>query len=96
MSIFSKIGAFFGRFGVILSTFLSAGAAAIVKGGGKVLIEAARDAVRAAEVAGGTGSEKRAAAIAVVVSTLTSKGLPVLYNAVFLAIEAAVAEMNKA
>jgi len=66
----------------------------IAENGGAVLVQAATDAVAAAEAKGGTGAEKLAAAQAAVVADLTSKGIPVVLNAINGAIEAAVAKLR--
>lgn len=80
--------------GKIALSFLSAAAKSIAASGGALLVEAARNAVVAAEKQGGTGSEKREAAINAVTSTLENAGISVIATAVNTAIEAAVAEMN--
>ncbi len=74
--------------------FISSLAATIIKGGGSVLIDAARDAVKQAQETGGSPSEKLEAAKASVISTLEAKGIPVIMNAVNGAIEAAVAQLK--
>lgn len=61
--------------------------------GGPVLVNAATNAVEAAEKQGGSGSAKLAAATAAVVATLTTQGIPVVVSAVNSAIEAAVARL---
>jgi hypothetical protein len=98
MSFFSTIGqrlaALFMGIGSDVLAAVEAFANAIVAGGGSVLIQAAADAVATAETTGGTGSVKLAAAQAAVISDLTSKGIPVVQNAVNAAIEAAVAQMK--
>ena len=74
--------------------FVSALAENIEKNGGKVLRDAALDAVAAAENAGGSGSDKFSAALESVISTLEAQGIPVVLNAVRGAIEAAVAQIK--
>lgn len=72
-----------------------AGIKSVEQNGGKVLTDAAAAAVKAAEANGGTGKEKAFAAAAAVMAVLMAEGIPVLLNAVNIAIEMAVAEMNK-
>src|SRR4051812_46413286 len=62
--------------------------------GGKLLRDAATAAVSAAEVTGGSGQDKFNAALASVVSTLSTAGIPIVKNAVNGAIEAAVANLK--
>lgn len=68
--------------------------AAIVRGGGKVLEDAATAAVRAAEEAGGDGDSKFAAAFKMVCDTLSKEGIPLITVAIEGAIIAAVAALN--
>lgn len=75
-------------------TFLMALEQQIEASGGKVLQDAAANAVAAAEAAGGSGEDKFKAAFEAVVATLTAEGIPVIVNAVKGAIEAAVANMK--
>lgn len=77
----------------IFSAFFQA-AIQSARGLGPVLLESATDAVMAAEQTPGDGKAKFAAAFAMVVKDLESKGVPVVVNAVNLAIEAAVANMK--
>lgn len=85
-----------GTLGHFILDFLMSGAELLAQNGGTFLIESAQDAVAAAENTGGDGAAKRAAAIAAVISDLTSKGVPIVMNAINLAIENAVAKMNAA
>lgn len=80
--------------GKAVLAFIEAAAGSIAANGGQVLIDAATGAVSAAEAAGGTAAQKLAAAQASVVSTLEGQGIPVVQNAVNVAIEAAVASMK--
>lgn len=100
MSFFSKLGgwivAFVSKFGTGILAFVQAGAKSIAENGGDLLVSAARDAVLAAEKAGGNGDDKAVAAEKAVIGALVSKGVPIVLNAVRIAIENAVAEMNKA
>lgn len=93
-----KVGEFFADLfteaGKIALTFLSAAAKSIAMSGGALLVDAARNAVQAAESQGGSGAEKRDAAYNAVVGTLENAGISVVVHAVNTAIEAAVAEMN--
>lgn len=75
--------------------FLLPAARILAKAGGDALIEAAKAAVAAAEAKGGTGEEKFIAAKKAVVKALQKQGLPIVMNAVNLAIEAAVAALAK-
>lgn len=79
----------------IAFAFLLAGAKAIAASGGALLTDAATAAVKAAENAGGSGTEKYEAAFAAVVGTLEDAGQPVVENAVNLAIEAALAKLKE-
>lgn len=69
-------------------------AKAIADNGGAVLIEIAQHAVAAAEATGGNPEQKWQAARAAVAAALQSRGMPVVWNAVNAAIEAAVAMVN--
>jgi hypothetical protein len=62
--------------------------------GGMALVDAARQAVRAAEETGGSGREKFDAAQKAIIVSLEAQGLPIVINAINGAIEAAVAAMN--
>ncbi|MGE3541456.1 MAG: hypothetical protein AB7N91_28990 [Candidatus Tectimicrobiota bacterium] len=88
---FSDLGAMFG--GAFLA-FITAGAQAILSGGRQVLKDAAMAAVRSQEQEGGTGGEKRDRAFDAVKGTLLNAGVPVVVNAIYLAIEAAVANLR--
>jgi hypothetical protein len=67
----------------------------IAAGGGALLVEAARQAVKAAEAEGGSGRDKFNAAQSKVVEVLEKQGINVIINAVNGAIEAAVAGLKK-
>lgn len=77
-----------------IGAFISALAKSIADNGGKVLTDAALNAVKAAEANGGSGKEKFEAAFASVVATLTAEGIPVVTYAIRGAIEAAVAQIR--
>lgn len=77
-----------------IGAFIGALAKSIADNGGKILTNAAINAVRAAEENGGTGKEKMEAAFASVVATLTAEGIPVVTYAIRGAIEAAVAQIR--
>lgn len=98
MSWFSKeiasVEAWFSSEEKVVLDFLEGAAKSIIANGGPVLINTAVAAVAAAETAGGTGSQKLQAATAAVVSTLKSRGLPVVQNAINSAIEGAVANLK--
>lgn len=67
----------------------------IAKNGGKLLIEAAKDAVIAAQASGGSNSEKFKMAQTSIIETMKAKGIDAALNAVNGAIENAVAGMKK-
>lgn len=94
-----EVGNFFENLGALLGgallVFMKAGAEALAVGGGQLLKDAAMAAVRSQEDGGGTGSEKRERAFEAVKGTLVSASIPILVNAVYLAIEHAVAQLNK-
>lgn len=66
----------------------------VADNGGQLLLDAADEAVRAAEAAGGTGFEKYDAAFDAIGAKLASEGVAVVGNAVNGAIEAAVAKLK--
>jgi len=74
--------------------FALAGAKSIAINGGLMLIDAATSAVEAMAATDGSGKDKRDAAINAVVAQLESKGVPVVENAVRLAVETAVANLK--
>ena len=74
-----------------VSALTLAAARALTQGGGDLLAEAAMTAVAAAEAKGGSGSDKFAAAKSSVIATLEAKGVPLVLNAIHLAVESAVA-----
>lgn len=82
--------------GMAVFNLLSAMGKSIAANGGPVLVQAAEDAVLAAETTGGDASAKLAAAQAAVIADLQKNGIPVVMNAVNGAIEAAVAGMKAA
>lgn len=90
----SKIASAFAYLESLVTTFFSAGIKVIAANGGHVLLDAALSAVQAAEATGGSGPAKLAAAQTAVLATLKAEGIPVLQNAVNLAIEGAVAQLN--
>lgn len=63
----------------------------IAANGGALLLEAAHQAVLAAEASGGSGRDKFDAAQKSVIAALEAKSLPIVLNAINGAIEAAVA-----
>ena len=75
--------------------FVESLAGAIAANGGQILIDAAVSGVAAAETAGGTASEKLAAATAAVESSLATQGVSAAKSAINGAIEAAVASLPK-
>lgn len=75
--------------------YLLPAARLLAQAGGDALIDAAKSAVAAAEAKGGTGEEKFIAAKKAVVKSLQKQGIPLVYNAINLAIEAAVAALAK-
>lgn len=72
-----------------------AGIQSVVENGGELLIDAARDAVRAAEESSATGFDKFDVAFDHASARLKSEGLAVVKNAVSIAIENAVAELKQ-
>lgn len=89
--LLGKIGDFFGS---VWEGFLEPLAKVIAKNGGPVLLEIVQSAVLAAEHAGGSGSDKLGIAKDIIEKELKSKGLPIVWNAINGAIEAAVASMK--
>lgn len=67
----------------------------IAKNGGALLLNAAFEAVRAAEAQGGSGSDKFNAAKSTVIAKLEDEGIDVVINAVHGAIESAVARLKE-
>lgn len=86
--------AFLSGIGHVIFAFMMAGAQSIASNGGPVLVQAAEDGVAAAEAAGGDGATKRAAALAAVIADLQKNGIPVVINAVNVAIETSVANLR--
>lgn len=74
--------------------FLSPLAAQIARNGGKLLLEAATQAVIAAEASGGSGEDKFKLAKKIVITRLEANGIPIVLNAVHGALEGAVARMG--
>jgi hypothetical protein len=74
--------------------YLLPAAKLLARSGGQALIAAAQEAVLAAEKTNGSGEDKLNAARKAVVKSLQRQGLPVITNAINLAIETAVASMN--
>jgi hypothetical protein len=79
----------------VLSAFSSALLKSMEQSGGQFLEDTAKDAVMAAEAAGGTGQAKFDAAVASVIKDLTAKGIPFVLNAVQGAIIMAVAQLHE-
>ena len=94
MSVWTDFTHWLSNVGHAILGFMGDLMTSIAENGGAVLIQAATDAVAAAETKGGTGAEKLAAAQAAVIADLTNKGIPVVLNAVNGAIEAAVARLK--
>lgn len=76
------------------SAFFGAAVHAVEAGGGELLVTLATSAVAAAEATPGGGSAKFDAAKASVLAGLSSAGVPILKNAVHIAIETAVANLR--
>ncbi|HNB00967.1 MAG TPA: phage holin, LLH family [Nitrosomonas sp.] len=95
MSIFSRvwhvIESFFEGVEREVVIFLDALAHNIARNGGSLLIQAAQQAVEAAEKTGGTGKEKFEAAQKEVKEVLEASGVNSVLSAINAAIEAAVA-----
>lgn len=84
---------FQGFLGKVLD-FLNPLAETIVKNGGPVLLAIVQEAVFAAESTGGSGKDKLKAAQDKIESELKAKAMPVVWNAINGAIEAAVAKLK--
>ena len=91
----NRIGNFLHETELSIIHALSPLARQIVAGGGVILINAAMDAVLAAEQTSGNGAAKFAAAKASVEGTLKAQGIPLIENAVNGAIESAVAALRE-
>lgn len=78
----------------ITSSF-SAAIKSVAENGGELLVNAANEAVRAAEQPGVTGLDKYEHAFEAVVKTLTDNGIQVVENAVNIAIENGVATLKE-
>lgn len=66
----------------------------IEQNGGPILVDAAMRAVIQAEAAGGSSEDKFLVAVRSVENALVTKGLPVVQNAIRLAVETAVANLQ--
>lgn len=96
MSKFTDIrDAFIDFLNDIFHDFFDALTQSIRQGGGKVLIDAAMKAVKAAEETGGSGADKFNAARGAVIAELKEKGVPLVENAIQGAILAAVANIKQ-
>ncbi|QDV34887.1 phage holin, LLH family [Tautonia plasticadhaerens] len=74
--------------------YLLPAAKLLARAGGEVLISAAKEAVLAAERQGGSGKDKYNAARKALVINLQAQSIPLIDNAINLAIESAVAALN--
>lgn len=104
--IFSEVGAFFTNLWdnvlkpdvkeaeEVAIAFFSAAATAVATQLGTLGLKIVTDAVSAAQTAGGTGSEKLAAAQAKILSDLSTAGVTAATNVINAAIEGAVAQLN--
>lgn len=96
--IFETIIGLLKAFGEALLAAVFSGFQDLVKSvadnGGQLLMDAADEAVRAAEAQGGSGFEKYDAAFDAIAAKLASEGVEVVGNAVNGAIEAAVAKLK--
>lgn len=99
MSVFSRIlkeiAEWFEEIGESILDGLKPLARQIAKNGGTMLLEAATQAVIAAEQSGGSGRDKFDAAKGSVIATLQASSLPIVMNAVHGAIEIAVAALKE-
>lgn len=93
--LWDEITEFLQEIGEDIFDFVKPLAREIAKNGGALLLEAAHQAVKAAEATGGSGHEKFEAAQKTVIGILEEKGVSVVLNAVNGAIEAAVAKMKQ-
>jgi len=97
-SVQNAIHDFFSSLGDVMTTFFHKAQDIIEETYGsnaKLFLQIVSDAVMAAKGAGGTGKEKRDAAIAAIIADLASKGLPIIENAIRFALEGAVANLPK-
>lgn len=79
-----------------VESFFSAAIKAVAENGGPLLVSLAEAGVAAAEAAGGSGSDKAKAAFDSIVAGLQAQGVPVVINAVNIALETAVAKLKAA
>lgn len=77
-----------------VESFFGAAIKAVEQNGGPLLVQLATDAVAAAEASGGSGGQKLQAAVDSVVAGLKTNGVPVVLNAVNIAVETAVANLK--
>lgn len=109
MGVFNEVGQFFGdlwskvlkpdsqKAHVVIGAFFHSAEAAVASELGVEGLKIVTDGVSAAELAGGTGTEKLIAALKAIASDLTSAEiLNVAQNTINVAIEAAVAQMKSA
>lgn len=106
--VFTEVGAFFTNLWdnvlkpdvqeaeQVAVAFFSAAASAAANQLGSIGLKIVTDAVTAAEVTGGTGAQKLAAAQAQIVTDLSTAGVTAATNVVNAAIEGAVAQLNSA
>lgn len=97
-SLWAMIVSFFESIGEAilagLTKSFSAAISSVAENGGPVLMEIAYEAVVAVSSGALTNSEKREVAFEQIVQTLEEKGLPVVTNAVNIALEASYAEFK--
>jgi hypothetical protein len=92
--LWDQIEEWFEKIGEDIVDFVKPLAKEIAANGGMVLLNAAHDAVLAAEAVGGSGGDKFKAAQEALIAKVQAEGLPVVLNAINGAIEAAVAKMK--
>lgn len=78
----------------VILNFLEGAAKQIVNAGGPILINAAIAAVTAAETAGGSGADKFKAAVTATENVIKTQGIPMVSNAIAIAVEGAVANLK--
>lgn len=95
MSFWDKLSTFFSSLWGKIKRFLNPLAKEIATSGGEFLLELAKEAVSEAEKTGKPGKEKLEFAIDYVISRLEKEGVGFFVNAVYGAVIAQVAHMNK-
>ena len=92
--LWDSLEEWFEKIGQDVVDFIKPLAKQIAENGGKLLLNAALEAVQAAEASGGSGRDKFDAAQIAVVKKLQDEGMPIVLNAINGAIESAVAALK--